>query len=153
MDIPNWIQNTTTENLIKYLNDPNKRRGCRERTRLAIEEELKIREGKIKRDETSKNIILEETICKTNLNLFRGVAVENEQLTEEVKNKLKSNNLTWYFNKKIRSYVVGLNIAEIQLKNEEMMIPELDDLDLVVKLVTSGIQIESNPHTYILSKV
>ncbi len=145
MDIPNWIQNTTTENLQKYLNDPNKKRGCRERTRLAIEEELKIREGKIKRDETSKNIILEET----NLNLFRGVAVE--QLTEEVKNKLKSNNLTWYFNKRIRSYVVGLNI-EIQLKNEEMMIPELDDLDLVVKLVTSGIQIESNPHTYILRK-
>lgn len=141
MNIPNWIQNTTTENLQKYLNDPNKRRGCRERTRLAIEEELKIRDA--------KNIILEETICKTNLNLFRGVAVENEQLTEEVKNKLKSNNLTWYFNKKLRSYVVGLNI---ELKNEEMMIPELDDLDLVVKLVTSGIQIESNPHTYILPK-
>lgn len=128
-------------NIPKYLNDPNKRRGCRERTRLAIEEELKIRDA--------KNIILEETICKTNLNLFRGVAVENEQLTEEVKNKLKSNNLTWYFNKKLRSYVVGLNI---ELKNEEMMIPELDDLDLVVKLVTSGIQIESNPHTYILPK-
>ena len=143
MNIPNWIQNTTTEMLKKYLNDPNKKRGCRERTRLSIEEELKIREGKIKRD--VKNITLEETT----LNLFRGVAVENEQLTEEVKNKLKSNNLTWYFNKNLRSYIVGLNI---ELKNEEMMIPELDDIDLVVKLVTSGIQIESNPHTYILRK-
>lgn len=94
-----------------------------------------------------KNIIL----SKTNLKLFYGVAINEDILTENLKEKLKENNLSYYYNQRLKSYIVGLNIGEVKLKNEEMMIPEMDDIDLTVKLVVSGIMVEQRPHTYIIS--
>jgi len=143
MEIPRWIQGLKTEDLKNYLQN---RKRIREKTKLAIEEEMKKREN-VNQNLEIKNIIL----SKTNLKLFYGVAVNEDILTENLKENLKENNLSYYYNQRIKSYIVGLNIGEVKLKNEEMMIPEMDDIDLTVKLVVSGIMVEQRPHTYILS--
>lgn len=143
MEIPRWIQGLKTEDLKNYLQN---RKRIREKTKLAIEEEMKKREN-VNQNLEIKNIIL----SKTNLKLFYGVAVNEDILTENLKENLKENNLSYYYNQRIKSYIVGLNIGEVKLKNEEMMIPEMDDIDLTVKLVVSGIMVEQRPHTYIIS--
>lgn len=142
--IPNWIKHSSTENLKAQLDSKK----IRKKIKLAIRSELKLRELKSEINQTQEQI----SICTTDLKMFRGVAIEKESLTDEIKNKLKSNNLTFLYNEKIHSFVVGLEIGDIKLKNENMIIPELDDLDLIVKLVLSGVDVQNYPHTYILSK-
>lgn len=146
--IPNWIKDSSTETLKSYYGGKKK---LRKKIKLAIKAELKLRE--LKPEEVKTETLQEQvSICTTDLKMFRGVAIEKESLTDEIKNKLKSNNLTFHYIEKIHSFVVGLEIGDIKLKNENMIIPELDDLDLIVKLVLSGVDVQNYPHTYIISK-
>lgn len=146
LDVPRWIIGTPTKYLLEYL---RKNKKVREKTLKAIRNVLEKR----KKEETLDVIASSDSanISKTELKLFRGVAIEVEELTEEIKENVKNNNLVWLFIKKINSYVVGLEIGDVVLKNDQMLIPELDDLDLLIKLISSGVEVRSNPHTYIIS--